>query len=275
MTPHTSRKGSRRYHYYVCQTAQKQGASACPGSRVGAGELEVFVLDRIRHIGRDPKLLEATLEADRRQQELGRPELVAESRRLGTERTRLDGERSALVDAIAKGGKAAPTLAQRLGERDEELRGVERREAEVRAELAALETGSIDPDELRQALADLGPVWAELFPQERVRVLALLIERVEFDAEEALGIGQARHHAVEQVEEAGQHDQPARIVVAAIVDLGNGHIAAEEVHQREERRHSSPGDLTPRPFMRQAIGPEPLTELPLFALGASPSERAA
>ena len=182
MTPHSSRKGARQYHYYVCQTAQKQGASACPGSRVGAGELEAFVLDRIRDIGRDPKLLEATLEADRRQQELRRPELVAESRRLITERSRLDGERSALVDAIAKSGKAAPTLAQRLGERDDELRAVERREAEVRAELAALETGSIDPDELRQALEDLEPVWAELFPQERVRVLALLIERVEFDA---------------------------------------------------------------------------------------------
>ncbi len=39
------------------------------------------------------------------------------------------------------------------------------------------------PDELRQALEDLEPVWAELFPAERSRVLALLIERVEFDAE--------------------------------------------------------------------------------------------
>ena len=182
MTPHSSRKGARQYHYYVCQTAQKQGASACPGSRVGAGELESFVVDQVRVIGRDPKVLEATLEADRRQQELRRPELVAESRRMVTERARLDGERSALVDAIAKGGKAAPTLAQRLGERDDELRAVERRDAEVHAELAALETGSIDPDELRQALAELEPIWNELFPKERRRVLALLLERVEFDA---------------------------------------------------------------------------------------------
>ncbi len=127
-------------------------------------------------------MLEATIEADRRDQESRRPELVSEGRRLARDRSRLDGERSALVDAIAKGCKAAPTLAQRLGERDDELRAVERREAEVRAELAALETGSIDPEELRETLADLEPIWNELFPPERVRVLALLIERVEFDA---------------------------------------------------------------------------------------------
>ena len=36
--------------------------------------------------------------------------------------------------------------------------------------------------ELRQALAELEPIWNELFPQERVRVLALLIERVDLNA---------------------------------------------------------------------------------------------
>ncbi len=46
-----------------------------------------------------------------------------------------------------------------------------------------MDTGTIDLDELREALQDLEPIWSELFPQERARVFALLIERVEFDAE--------------------------------------------------------------------------------------------
>ena len=41
----------------------------------------------------------------------------------------------------------------------------------------------VNADELRDALADLEPVWAELFPKEQARVLDLLIERVVFDAE--------------------------------------------------------------------------------------------
>jgi site-specific DNA recombinase len=34
---------------------------------------------------------------------------------------------------------------------------------------------------LGAALADLEPIWEELFPAERARILALLLERVEFD----------------------------------------------------------------------------------------------
>lgn len=184
MTAHHTTKGNKRYPYYVCQTAQKEGASACPGSRVAAGKLETFVLDRVREIGRDPKVLEATLEADRREHELRRPDLAKETRRLVTERTQVDGERNALVDAIAKAGKAAPALAQRLGEKDEELRAVERRHKEVHQELAALDTGAVDADELHGALEDLEPVWGELSSAERARILALLIEEIEYDAAE-------------------------------------------------------------------------------------------
>ena len=55
------------------------------------------MVSRIRGIGRDPQVLAATLEADRREREARQPELAAEARRLATERTRLDGERRGLV----------------------------------------------------------------------------------------------------------------------------------------------------------------------------------
>jgi site-specific DNA recombinase len=53
MSPHHTKKGSRRYAYYVCVRQQKEGARICPGSRVPAGDLESFVLDRVRAIGQD------------------------------------------------------------------------------------------------------------------------------------------------------------------------------------------------------------------------------
>ncbi len=37
-------------------------------------------------------------------------------------------------------------------------------------------------EELRRSLEELEPIWAELFPAERARVLALLIDRVELNA---------------------------------------------------------------------------------------------
>ncbi len=53
----------KRWAYLVCRRHLKQGASACPGSRVAAGEFEKFVLDRIRAIGSDRGVVNATLAA--------------------------------------------------------------------------------------------------------------------------------------------------------------------------------------------------------------------
>src|SRR5262249_12284346 len=53
MTPaHTTRQGARRYRYYVCTAAQKRGWHTCPSKSIPAGEIEKFVVDRIRCIGR-------------------------------------------------------------------------------------------------------------------------------------------------------------------------------------------------------------------------------
>jgi hypothetical protein len=39
--------------------------------------------------------------------------------------------------------------------------------------------GSITEDEVRKALAELDPLWDELFPAEQARLIQLLVERVE------------------------------------------------------------------------------------------------
>ena len=46
MTPHYSQKNGRRYSSYVCVKYQKQGAVACPGSRVPQQAIEECVVAR-------------------------------------------------------------------------------------------------------------------------------------------------------------------------------------------------------------------------------------
>ena len=106
---HYTGASPKQYRYIVCANALKNGASACPGSRVAAGEFELFVVERIREMGKDPAVFEATLAADKR---------------------------------------------LRRGKREE----------------------------LRRTLAELEPIWAELFPTERARVIALLIARIDLNA---------------------------------------------------------------------------------------------
>ncbi len=40
--------GTKRYRYYVCMRAQKEGWSSCPAPSLPAGDLEVFVIEQIR-----------------------------------------------------------------------------------------------------------------------------------------------------------------------------------------------------------------------------------
>jgi len=61
MTPaHTTRHGNKRYRYYVCTAAQKRGRRMCPSKSIPAGEIERYVVEQIRCIGRDPALRRET-----------------------------------------------------------------------------------------------------------------------------------------------------------------------------------------------------------------------
>ncbi len=51
----------KRYRYYVCHRATKQGRRRCPSPSLPAGEIERFVVDEIAAVGRDPAIREQVL----------------------------------------------------------------------------------------------------------------------------------------------------------------------------------------------------------------------
>jgi hypothetical protein len=178
---HTStRRHGRVYRFYACSKALKHGAKACPGSRAPMGELDAFVVERIREIGRDPRVLKATLAADRADREARRPELQADVRRLVGERARLQAEREDVLAAIERGTTG---LVGRLAELDRLLADADEGLQAARGELATLDVGVVDSAELRRTLEEFEPVWDQLVPKERGRLLALWLERVVFNAE--------------------------------------------------------------------------------------------
>src|SRR5262249_13773004 len=68
MTPsHTTRHGKKRYRYYVCSGAQKRGWQSCPSKSIPAAQIERFVVEQIRALGRDPALLTEVLARARAQ----------------------------------------------------------------------------------------------------------------------------------------------------------------------------------------------------------------
>jgi len=180
---HYAARHQRRYSYYVCQTLQKQGREACPGSRVKAADIEAFVVGKIREISRVPELIEATIEQARvvlvgRRQELDEEiaQLAQEAGRLTRERKRLEASTEAASAEAASAGDGA--VEARLAEVSATQSDVARQAAAARTERAALADATVDEQDVRSALGSFDAVWDALFLPERVALLRQVLRRV-------------------------------------------------------------------------------------------------
>jgi len=171
-------KGNKRYRYYVCGTAQQRGWSECPAPSIPAGEIERFVVDQIRGIGRDPALIRQTLQQVHQQVETSRRTFTAEQtilqRQVRSHHDLLQAA-STLADAVER--------VSVLANVQERLRVAERRQSEIDSELTRLDQNMISDDEVTRSLAEFDQVWQTLVPREQARILELLVERVDYDGE--------------------------------------------------------------------------------------------
>ncbi|HOX26975.1 MAG TPA: recombinase family protein [Candidatus Krumholzibacteria bacterium] len=179
MVPTHTTKQDRRYRYYVCAKAQKRGWHNCPSKSIPAGEIEKFVVDQVRGIGRDPALLAETLGAARAEAKARIKELEAEKSGLDRELRRHNAQMRALAGLAGAGGTATDRMADLL----DRIRGVEQRLAVTREELAALGRELVDEKEAVRAMAAFDPVWETLTLREQARVLRLLVQRVDYDGD--------------------------------------------------------------------------------------------
>jgi site-specific DNA recombinase len=179
MTPsHSTKNGAKRYRYYVCGNAQKRGWKACPSKSVPAGEIERFVVDRIKAIGRDPELLQATIEQTQQQGRARAAEVESELRGLEREAGRWNGELRTLAAQAAFGDGV---VAARLADLHDRIRAAEQRATILREEETALARDRIDTDAVESALSTFEPVWESLTPQEQARIVHLLVDHVDYD----------------------------------------------------------------------------------------------
>ncbi len=174
---HSTRNGNKRYRYYVCYNAQSRGWHNCPSPSIPAPEIERFVVDQIRSIGKDSRLLAEIVEQSGRQKQEAIRELEAEHRTLGRELQRHDAALRKLAGEAGQGGAATA----RMADLQDRIRTTERQATEVRERIIALERELVDALEVASVMAMFDPVWETLSPREQARILHLLIERVEHD----------------------------------------------------------------------------------------------
>ena len=183
MSPtHTTKNGNKRYRYYVCCRAQKRGWHNCPSPSIPATEIERFVVDQIRSIGRDPDLIRETLAQVREQANSQLMELDAEQASLERELAWWAAEIRDVVAHVGPSDEDSPAVA-RLADLQERTRAAERRATEIREQIRAISARTVDQSEVAAAMATFDPVWKALTPREQARVIELLVERVDYDGE--------------------------------------------------------------------------------------------
>lgn len=176
MVPSITKKGERRYRYYVCSKTQKLGWETCPSKSVPAGEMERFVIGQIRSLGADPGFVENVIEqiGDVATDELAGlrdQERIAEReiRQCETEIQQLSGKGS--------------DTTQRLVAAHERMRMATEQLSAIRAEIQDRDIEPPDREDVQQALQEFNPLWIALSPREQERVLKLLVQRVDYNGE--------------------------------------------------------------------------------------------
>ena len=167
----------KRYRYYVCARAQKRGWWECPGPSLPAQELERFVVDQIRFLGRDDGLM---VESVRGAQERLRRHADALDCDRGRLLERLEAAREELRELVDSGRDRNGSAAKASG-LQEEIRGLSAEERRLGIRIAAMRERTLDEDELAGALEAFDPMWEALTTSERERLVHLLVRSVEYD----------------------------------------------------------------------------------------------
>jgi len=177
MSHHFATRRGVRYRYYVCIRAQKNGWDACPAPSLPAKQLEDFVVEQIKTLGRDPGVLDDALRATQ-------AHLQDEVDELERQRARIE---AAIKDLGRQVGQVASRAGfdegatRQLGRLQDEIRQRQQEAAEINAQMTQVRRRMLNPDELAGAIEAFDPLWETLSPGHKAKLIHLLVERVEYD----------------------------------------------------------------------------------------------
>ncbi len=171
---HTSTgSGPKRYRYYVCSKADKQGYASCKSPSIPAGQIEDFVVNELRVIAGDNDLIRDIYDRTHEEswQKINEQKKEIESLRsfIRTDQAELNSHiaNKASIDLIAAAQSRIDTSQQRFDSLQESIKK------------HSFET--IGHQDIRESLQIFDDMWDTMPSKERCRLIELLVQTVNYD----------------------------------------------------------------------------------------------
>jgi len=175
-----TKKKSKVYRYYVCQTAIKRGYDQCVTGSIPAPIIEAAVLQEMRCIVDDEGVRREVYNQSERLIQQQKEKLELQLKQSTAQRSRDQSE----LKRMATEGAAGELNDARRHDLQNRIKKTQVAITQLNDDLAAaneLRFGRIDVED---AMNDFDRLWSLLRPKERVQMLELLVSRIEFDRSE-------------------------------------------------------------------------------------------
>jgi len=172
-----TKKQSKLYRYYVCQTAIKRGHAHCTNGSIPAPAIEAAVVESLRCIIDDDGLKREVYKQSELLVEQRSANLDLQSRQLSSQQSRDEAE----LKRMATEGEAGDLNNARRRDLMARINRTQTRIKEVSSELAIAVQQRFGRSDVDEALGDFDRLWSMLKPRERVQLLELIVARVQYD----------------------------------------------------------------------------------------------
>jgi site-specific DNA recombinase len=172
-------RGAKRYRYYTCTKAMKQGYKSCPAKSLPAAAIERVVIEQLKTLGRDKALRAEILRQSAEQREYDMRDWETEQRQLDRQLARHQAESRQLLAA------PAPSQANsaRIVELHDQIDRVQRRLVEIKQQTDRMANRLLTDADIDAAFDNFDSLWNLLPTREQIDLLRLLVARIEFMAE--------------------------------------------------------------------------------------------
>lgn len=178
MIHHYVNKPNKWYRYYVCLKAQKEGWDTCPSPSLPAAELERFIVDQIKTIGKDVTVLQDCIEKTQAQMQ----DKIQQMKEARNEKQKYIQELSQQIGEAASQIGFDGTAAGRIESCQQQIKGTQAEMATLNSEIVSIQQQMLNPDELVGNLESFEPLWDAMGPKQKEKLIHLLIKQIEWDS---------------------------------------------------------------------------------------------